>query len=402
MKNIFTVKHTTQQIDIIDQVEQEDSDANDSPRSMPLNAKTFVIFWLVGLLTVFFAFLFYQSLNFVYLFIAALIISVAMDNIIEFFAKKWMPRGGAIAVTYILFLAFLLSGVMIVVPFILTQMSVLLQTILDTFQSWQSVVLTQGPEYFVQEVLWLPRVAENYLINILQDPSQGAALQLELQQSLGRIVGLGTNYLQNFGSFAVSFVGGFFWFIADTTIVITLAVLFSIEKKGVMRVLASLGGSRHYNYAYAKIDAIYKKLGLWLKGQLLLCIYIGLIVFIALQVLSLVGFNLPSKGSLALIAWLTEFIPYIWPLLGGLPAIIFGLVYFGIDGALVILLVYWFIQWTENNVLIPVVMNKTLGISPILVLSTIIVGGIVMGFLGILLGVPIAVIISMLMAKRFK
>ena len=76
--------------------------------------------------------------------------------------------------------------------------------------------------------------------------------------------------------------------------------------------------------------------------------------------------------------------------------------YFGIDGALVILLVYWFIQWTENNVLIPVVMNKTLGISPILVLSTIIVGGIVMGFLGILLGVPIAVIISMLMAKRFK
>lgn len=88
--------------------------------------------------------------------------------------------------------------------------------------------------------------------------------------------------------------------------------------------------------------------------------------------------------------------------MGGLPAIIFGLVYFGIDGALVILLVYWFIQWTENNVLIPVVMNKTLGISPILVLSTIIVGGIVMGFLGILLGVPIAVIISMLMAKRFK
>ena len=210
MKNIFTVKHTTQQIDIIDQVGQEDSDANDSPRSMPLNAKTFVIFWLVGLLTVFFAFLFYQSLNFVYLFIAALIISVAMDNIIEFFATKWVPRGGAIALTYILFLAFLLSGVMIVVPFILTQMSVLLQTILDTFQSWQSVVLTQGPEYFVQEVLWLPRVAENYLINILQDPSQGAALQSELQQSLGRIVGLGTNYLQNFGSFAVSFVGGFF------------------------------------------------------------------------------------------------------------------------------------------------------------------------------------------------
>lgn len=55
-----------------------------------------------------------------------------------------------------------------------------------------------------------------------------------------------------------------------------------------MRVLASLGGSRHYNYAYAKIDAIYKKLGLWLKGQLLLSIYIGLIVFFALQILSLV------------------------------------------------------------------------------------------------------------------
>ena len=69
------------------------------------------------------------------------------------------------------------------------------------------------------------------------------------------------------------------------SIVIILAVLFSVEKKMVMRFVAGLWGKQEYNFVYAKLDSIYKKLGLWLQGQLILCVVIGVIVFIALHVM---------------------------------------------------------------------------------------------------------------------
>lgn len=76
---------------------------------------------------------------------------------------------------------------------------------------------------------------------------------------------------------------------------LTLAILFSVEKKSVMKFVASLWGASSYDYAYAKLDRIYAKLGLWLKGQLILCIYIGIIVYCVLQIMGWIGLDLSHK-----------------------------------------------------------------------------------------------------------
>jgi predicted PurR-regulated permease PerM len=60
-----------------------------------------------------------------------------------------------------------------------------------------------------------------------------------------------------------------------------------------------------------KLERIYKKLGIWLKSQFFLCLFIGGGVLLALWILSLFHMNIPQKGSLALIAGITELIPYI-------------------------------------------------------------------------------------------
>jgi putative permease len=129
---------------------------------------------------------------------------------------------------------------------------------------------------------------------------------------------------------------------------------------------------------------------------LLLCIYIGIIVAVVLQIVGWLGLDLPNKWSLALISWLTEFIPYIGPLLWGIPAWLLALTHYGLWGFGIIFVLYWFIQWTENNILIPYVMNKTLGLSPIVIFLCVLLGGLVLGFVGVVIGVPLAVIITMI------
>jgi predicted PurR-regulated permease PerM len=79
---------------------------------------------------------------------------------------------------------------------------------------------------------------------------------------------------------AVSAVGTFFAFITQTSIVLTLAVLFSIQKDAVMKFIARLGGEKKYTFIYMKLERIYKKLGIWLKSQLFLCVFMGLSMYI--------------------------------------------------------------------------------------------------------------------------
>jgi predicted PurR-regulated permease PerM len=108
-------------------------------------------------------------------------------------------------------------------------------------------------------------------------------------------VNIGTSYARNIGNMAVTAVGTFFNFIAQTSIVLTLSVLFSIQKDAVMKFIAGLGGEKKYKLVYMKLERIYKKLGIRLKSQLFLCVFIGVTMYVSLWILSFFGIDLPQK-----------------------------------------------------------------------------------------------------------
>lgn len=68
----------------------------------------------------------------------------------------------------------------------------------------------------------------------------------------------------------------------------------------------------------------------------------------------------------------------------------------GWPGVIVVLIVFGAAQRTDNNILTPFVMNKTLGVSPVVVFLCMLIGGVVFGFIGILFAVPISVVVSVL------
>ena len=96
---------------------------------------------------------------------------------------------------------------------------------------------------------------------------------------------------------------------------------------------------------------------------------------------------MPGALLLGLIAALTEAIPIVGPLLGAIPAVLVATTV-SPELALIVAGVYIVLQLIEGSVLVPLVMRNTVGISPLLVLLSVLVGAAVGGFIGALLAVP--------------
>ncbi len=92
---------------------------------------------------------------------------------------------------------------------------------------------------------------------------------------------------------------------------------------------------------------------------------------------------------LALLAGLLEVVPYIGPFLSAVPSIVIAFI-FSPPLALIVALLYLVIQKTEGYVLVPKIMQKTVGTSPLVVLLALLIGFKLAGILGLLVAVPIA------------
>jgi predicted PurR-regulated permease PerM len=140
------------------------------------------------------------------------------------------------------------------------------------------------------------------------------------------------------------------------------------------------------------------RLGLWVRGQLTLMAAMGIATGTAYTLL-----GVPGALLLGLIAAITEAIPIIGPLLGAIPAVLVASTV-SPELALVVAGVYIVIQLIEGSVLVPLVMRNTIGISPLLVLLSLLVGAAAGGLLGALLAVPIVasaeIILSRLQARE--
>ncbi|GAC1662854.1 MAG: AI-2E family transporter [Candidatus Limnocylindrales bacterium] len=131
-------------------------------------------------------------------------------------------------------------------------------------------------------------------------------------------------------------------------------------------------------------NAAETRLGMWVRGQLILMASIGVAASVAYTLL-----GVPAALLLGLIAAVAEAIPIVGPLLGAVPAILVAATV-SPELALAVAGVYLVLQLVEGNVLVPIVMRNTIGISPFLVILSVLIGGAAGGFVGALLAVPIA------------
>lgn len=211
--------------------------------------------------------------------------------------------------------------------------------------------------------------------------------------------------LNSFGESLASFAGGSFvlatrvglsvlQFFAHLMVVLVLAFFIQIEKENIRLWFRSFFPVEYRRYLDVKTEAIQFKIGRWARGQLLLGLIVGGLVFLALSIL-----GIKYAATLAVLAAFTEFIPYIGPFIAAVPAVLIAATEGDPFFALIVALIYYVVQLCENNLLVPRVMKQAVGLSPVVIIFAMLVGvsfhDFIHPILGILLAVPISTIITL-------
>jgi predicted PurR-regulated permease PerM len=181
--------------------------------------------------------------------------------------------------------------------------------------------------------------------------------------------------------------------VASVATVLTIVFFWLVEHARLQRFALAFLPADHRAGAREAWNEIETRLGLWVRGQLILMAAIGAATGIAYTLL-----GLPSALLLALVAAVTEAIPIIGPLLGAIPAILVAAT-ISPELALVVAGVYVVLQIVEGNVLVPLVMRNTIGISPFLVIVSVLVGATAGGVVGALFAVPVAAAILVVLER---
>lgn len=210
---------------------------------------------------------------------------------------------------------------------------------------------------------------------------------------------------QNPGQFSSKFVsitagvfGGIFSFI--TVIVLTVYLL--LEKNSFYVLAKNLLPSYQQDTLSVAAKKIAGKVGNWFRGQMLLSLIIGVIYFIVLSVLSI-----PYALPLAVIGALLEIVPTVGPIVAGAIAVLVALTVSPVI-ALIAAILFVVVQQVENSYLVPKIMQKAVGLSPVIVILAILVGAKLLGIVGAILTVPVVAALSVVAAdwhvirKSFK
>lgn len=235
----------------------------------------------------------------------------------------------------------------------------------------------------VNQVLEL--LSQPEIKNLLGGSDSNSAVD-ELKLISGQIPGLSQG-----GAGVVSFLSTLFGGVVSVLTVLVLTIYLLLDEDGIKKFIISVIPTHHKTQIVSTLHKISLKIGSWLRGQLLLGLIVGLIDLAILLV-----FGVPYWLTLAIFAGLTELIPYVGPFIG-LGAALFvaftkdslwGISH--VTAGIGVLVGYLLVQQLESNFLVPKVMEKTVGLSPVIVIIAILIGAKLFGLVGVILSIPVA------------
>lgn len=316
--------------------------------------KTLDVSWAtmlkVGVAVLGFYFLYLVS-DIVILVVFALVISVLFAPVIDFLQQKKINRVLAASLVFVAVFGFFGLSVYLVSLTFISEVRQLTFDFSQYFERFSPPLRGLGFEAF-------------------QD------LEVFLGSLEGWLRGASENILA-----AISLVfGGIF----AAVVVFFLAFFFSLEEKGMEKVIRALFPHKYENLALNLWTRSQQKISGWFGVRLLTSFFVGFVTFLALKI-----FKVDYAITLGLFAGITNLIPYLGPLFAGAVITILVMLNDWLKGVFV-LVVFFLIQQVEGNILNPILTKKVIGLPASLVLIALILGGKLFGFLGVLLAIPLA------------
>jgi predicted PurR-regulated permease PerM len=275
-----------------------------------------------------------------------------------------LPRSLAVVLMYLIGFVSVLAMFYFFVPKIVTETTALIRDL---------------PTYL--ETLKIP----------LDDPTLIVSEEgVPLTQQLGQFQSVLTSSSESIWKAASKIFGS----LMSLTLIIVLSFYFAVQERGLDDFLRLITPMRKHDYIIDLWRRAQKKIGRWLQGQLFLSFIVGLFVYVGLLIM-----GVPYALLLGIIAAVLELIPVFGSILAAVPAVVVAFIDADTSKALLVIVLYVVVNQVQGNIIYPLVVQKILGVSPLVVILAIIAGanlGAFFGswFLGVLIAVPVAAAIQ--------
>ncbi|MFN2137930.1 MAG: AI-2E family transporter [Candidatus Promineifilaceae bacterium] len=332
-----------------------------------------IVWWTVGVLAVaVFFWLILRFQNVLIWLLAAIILSIGLDRLVRRAGKIGIPRPLTLLLIFALLVLLILLFLWFALPTVTSQGTAI------------SATLGEGYTLLLDQLKQMDNIVLHRVLLVLPDnlpgliQAAGDSAETTAEVDLSTILSQSRALFQSVFAIISVVLLAVFWTLDGEHIRRKAMLLVPIEKRGEVREV---------------LEDINHRLGSYLVGQAILCLSIGTLALIAYLLI-----GLPNALILAIFAGFMEAIPVVGPIISTIPAVIIGLT-ISPTTALWVVIAMAIIQQLENNLLVPRVMKRAIGVSPLVTILALLGFGSLFGILGALVALPVAAVVQLLLDR---
>lgn len=358
--------------------------------SPPWSSRTKRIVVLIGLLLA--GILFWQVADVLPILVVASVLSFLLNPLTDSLERAFKGRRSlAILATFLIVFLLFIVALLVIFPSLFSELRQFidtLPTVLAEAQASINVSLNQPINIFGQEVIPLQQIERFF----------GSSQTGETAPNVD-ILGTLQAFLSSLSGPAFSIVGTAFRTLINLIFLLTLLFYLLRDRQRFYDAVIDFTSPNYRNDARRLLYELGQVWNAYLRGQLILCVFIGVLVFICATIL-----GVPNPLVLGLISGILEFVPNLGPFIALVPAALLALVsqsntlpfLEGPTFALVVIIAWTVIQNIESLFIVPRVMGGSLNLHPVVVLIGVLAGASLGGALGVILAAPVIASVRLL------
>lgn len=318
--------------------------------------------WVRGAVVVAIAYALFLISDFILVIMASVVIASAIEPVVGWAKKRNIPR------LPVVFLVYLSLALMFAVLFYFLLLPLVgeISSFIRTLTIYSNSVTSGGI------------LSDMFRTQNLFGSFDTPILIRELSSQLNSLASFLSQGI--FSSLSLIFGG-----VLNFILILVLSFYLVAQEDGISKFLKIITPISHEQYVIGLWRRSQNKIGLWMQGQLLSSVMLMILVYIALLVV-----GVPHALLLAALAGIFELIPLFGATLAAIPTLFVAYTWGGMNITLIVAGLYIMIQQLEAHLIYPLVQRKMVGISPMISIIALVIGGTLAGFLGVLISVPVA------------
>jgi len=310
------------------------------------------------------AFMAVKLVNVILIILVAIVIASFVESAVKKLKKYIKSRSLAVSLIYVFTIGVLILLSSVFMPVFIDEMSALV-TSLSQYIPTGSILNT-----FQADTISGAK-------DVVSTLSRNASLSDVIKSVQGLISGMSGGFMDIFN--------GAFGGVLNFMLILIISFYLSVTEKGIENFLRIITPRKSEEYVIGLWQRTEHKIGLWIQGQMLLGLIMGVLAYLGLTIIG-VKYSL----VLAILTAFCELVPFgIY--LAMVPVALFSFLDGGISMALISFVFYIILHQFENYLIYPLIIKKVIGISPLVVVLSIVIGVELAGFMGVILAIPASV-----------